>query len=79
MRGMNLRLCCCAALAAFLCLVSPAGRAQQPATTAPTTTSRPDGSWRCQLPSGVFLVTLRSIVSISRHEYVVDSLACDRG
>ena len=72
---MNLRLCCCAAVTAFLCLLTPAAPAQPPAATSPATSARPDGLWRCQLPGGVFLVALRSIVSISSHEYVVDGLA----
>ena len=42
---------------------------------APVTSSRPDALWRCELPGGVYLVALRSIVSISSHEYVVDGLA----
>ncbi len=41
----------------------------------PASTSRPDAFWRCELPGGVYLVALRSVVSISSHEYVVDGLA----
>ena len=44
-------------------------------TQTPGFTSRPDALWRCELPGGVYLVALRSIVSISRHEYVVDAAA----
>ena len=31
--------------------------------------------WRCNLPGGSYSVALRSIVSVSSHEYVVDGLA----
>ncbi len=50
----------------------------QTATPAPatgTTTSRPDALWQCTLPGGTYLVALRSIASISTHEYIVDGAA----
>ena len=77
---MNLRLCLFAIVAASLGLLpspSLAQRATPAANAAPSagTTSRPDALWRCELPGGVYLVALRSIVSISSHEYVVDGLA----
>jgi hypothetical protein len=31
--------------------------------------------WRCNLPGGSYSVALRSIVSVSSHEYVVDAIA----
>src|SRR5215210_5374856 len=31
--------------------------------------------WRCELPGGIYSVALRSIVSVSSHEYVVDAAA----
>jgi hypothetical protein len=31
--------------------------------------------WRCKLPGGAYQVALRSIVSISSHEYLVDAVA----
>ena len=65
-------------VAAFLCLLPIRSSGQQPAASpAPTasTSSRPDALWRCELPGGVYLVALRSIVSISSHEYVVDGAA----
>ncbi len=55
-----------------------AGRAQTAAATpAPTgtSTSRPDALWKCVLPGGEYLVALRSIASISSHEYTVDGAA----
>ena len=74
------RLCRLSVAAAFVCLLPAAGFAQRPAASAspaatPSSTSRPDAFWRCELPGGVYLVALRSIVSISSHEYVVDGLA----
>ena len=55
-------------------------RAQSPAPAASpastgTSTSRPDALWRCELPGGVYLVALRSLASVSSHEYVVDGAA----
>ena len=40
-----------------------------------SSSSRPDALWRCELPGGVYLVALRSIVSVSSHEFVVDAAA----
>jgi hypothetical protein len=58
---------------------APLARAQTAAATpAPatgTSTSRPDALWRCTLPGGEYLVALRSIASISTHEYIVDGAA----
>jgi hypothetical protein len=50
-------------------------QAATPAPATGTTTSRPDALWRCELPGGVYLVALRSIASISSHEYIVDAAA----
>ncbi len=74
------RVCAIAAVAVLLCLLPSYGFGQRatPAAAAaqtPASTSRPDALWRCELPGGVYLVALRSIVSISSHEYVVDGLA----
>ena len=80
MSGMNLRPCRFAVVAAFFCGLPSLGLAQRAnpaASAAPSTasSSRPDALWRCELPGGTYLVALRSIVSISSHEYVVDGLA----
>lgn len=32
-------------------------------------------TWRCELPGGIYEVAVRSIVSVSRHEFVVDNVA----
>ena len=61
-------------------IAAPALFAQQP-TTAPAagqatpspTTAIP--MWRATLPGGTYSVALRSIVSVSTHEYVVDGAA----
>ena len=58
----------------FLALTAPLLRAQEtPATPAPNT-PQPTHilMWRCNLPGGSYSVALRSIVSVSTHEYVVD-------
>ena len=70
----------CALVATLLCVpVSQSfGQRATPAATptqTPASTSRPDALWRCELPGGVYLVALRSIVSISSHEYAVDGMA----
>jgi hypothetical protein len=52
-------------------------RAQTPAAspTPAASTPRTDARWRCELPGGVYLVSLASIASISTHEYIVDAAA----
>lgn len=42
------------------------------ATPAP---DAPAHMWRCELPGGTYEVAIRSIVSVSTHEYVVDGAA----
>jgi hypothetical protein len=78
-RAAITRGCILGLLCVLLGLSLAAGTAQaQTATPAPatgTSTSRPDALWRCTLPGGVYLVALRSIASISSHEYVVDAAA----
>ena len=34
-----------------------------------------DNIWRCDLPGGTYEVALPSIVSVSRHEYIVDAVS----
>jgi hypothetical protein len=60
----------------FVTLLAPLLHAQQ-ATPAPMSTPSPTNilMWRCNLPGGSYSVALRSIVSVSSHEYVVDGLA----
>jgi hypothetical protein len=51
--------------------------AQNP-SPAPTPTPRPGAAipiWRCELPGGTYEVALRSIVSVSQCEYIVDGAA----
>jgi hypothetical protein len=49
----------------------------QDASTSPTASPLPTRfpMWRCSLPGGVYEVALRSIISVSTHEYVVDGVA----
>jgi hypothetical protein len=56
---------------------TPSRVVAQTASASPTpgSTSRPDALWQCTLPGGVYLVALRSIASISTHEYIVDGAA----
>jgi hypothetical protein len=64
-------------LAAAL-LGAPALFAQQPAAPGGTATPPPQSNipmWRANLPGGSYSVALRSIVSVSTHEYVVDGVA----
>ena len=67
-------------LVALVFLSCSAARGQIPSAAASpvpqaTTSSRPDALWRCELPGGVYLVALRSVVSVSSHEFVVDGAA----
>ena len=57
----------------FLLATAPLLRAQTPS---PTATPPPTNilMWRCNLPGGSYSVALRSIVSVSSHEYLVDGL-----
>ncbi len=60
--------------ALLLLCAAPLLRAQTPS---PTATPSPTNiaMWRCNLPGGSYSVALRSIVSVSTHEYVVDAVA----
>ena len=66
----------------FLCLAAPLLHAQR-TTSTPTPTATPSATpsptnilmWRCNLPGGSYSVALRSIVSVSSHEYIVDAAA----
>lgn len=53
---------------------APLLRAQTP-TPNPTPPPTNIAMWRCNLPGGSYSVALRSIVSVSSHEYVVDAVA----
>lgn len=58
----------------LLLATAPVLSAQTPspnATPPPTNIAM----WRCNLPGGSYSVALRSIVSVSSHEYVVDAVA----
>ena len=62
-----------------LLLAAPLLRAQIPGQT-PAPAATPGGGtaiamWRANLPGGSYSVALRSIVSVSTHEYVVDGAA----
>lgn len=59
-------------------LGAPALFAQQPAAPGGAATPAPQTNiamWRANLPGGSYSVALRSIVSVSTHEYVVDGTA----
>jgi hypothetical protein len=49
----------------------------QAAATSPSPTPAPSKTpmWRCNLPGGTYEVAIRSIISVSTHEYVVDGVA----
>src|SRR5258708_3926491 len=53
----------------FFVLSAPLLHAQTPAATPQPTNIL---MWRCNLPGGSYSVALRSIVSVSSHEYMVD-------
>jgi hypothetical protein len=58
----------------LLSLAAPLLHAQTPS---PQATPPPTNilMWRCNLPGGSYSVALRSIVSVSSHEYIVDGVA----
>ncbi len=60
------------ALLAFLLVGATALCAQTPTATPPTVLPP---FWRCDLPGGTYEVAIRSIVSVSSHEYIVDGAA----
>lgn len=61
----------------FLLAAAPLLHAQSatPAPTTPAPTQTNILMWRCNLPGGSYSVALRSIVSVSSHEYLVDGIA----
>ena len=68
-----------ATLLAATLLAAPLLHAQTPGAT-PAPAATPSGNvnipmWRANLPGGSYSVALRSIVSVSTHEYVVDGAA----
>ena len=47
----------------------------QTPTPSPASTPELRNIWRCDLPGGIYEVATRAIISVSRHEYVVDGVA----
>ncbi len=62
-------------LALLLLLLPALALAQTPAPTTPLPLANAQALWRCQLPGGVYEVAVRSILSVSSHEYLVDGAA----
>lgn len=60
---------------ALLLLVPALALAQTPAPSTPLPLAGGQALWRCQLPGGVYEVAVRSIISVSSHEYLVDGAA----
>lgn len=56
-------------------IVSAPARAQTPSPTPSPTPVPRTPYWRCELPGGTYEVAIRSIVSVSSHEYIVDGAA----
>ena len=61
------------AIAAFLCFSPLLAFAQSSPSPTPLQSRIP--MWRCDLPGGTYEVAIRSIISVSTHEYVVDGVA----
>jgi hypothetical protein len=58
----------------LIILLSSAALAQD-ATSTPQPSPGRIPLWRCDLPGGTYEVAIRSIISVSTHEYVVDGAA----
>jgi hypothetical protein len=58
-----------------LCLAAPLLHAQTPNPAATPMPGTVMPMWRANLPGGSYSVALRSIVSVSTHEYIVDNAA----
>ena len=56
-------------------LIAASARAQTPTPSATSTPVPRQPYWRCELPGGTYEVAIRAIVSVSRHEYIVDGAA----
>src|SRR5438132_819868 len=65
------------ALIFFLALGANAYAQRSTPSPSASPEATPDSSliWRCELPGGTYEVAIRSIVSVSSHEYVVDGVA----
>jgi hypothetical protein len=63
-----------ASLVFLFCVLAPVALFAQANNNAATPAPQPAivPMWRCQLPGGTYEVVLRSIVSVSTHEYLVD-------
>lgn len=63
-------------LAFLLLLLWGANASAQTPSPSPAETPVPRlPYWRCELPGGTYEVSIRSIVSVSSHEYIVDGAA----
>ncbi|MEO5719688.1 MAG: hypothetical protein ABIR29_14105 [Chthoniobacterales bacterium] len=56
-------------------LASATARAQTPSPSPSATPVPRLPYWRCELPGGTYEVAIRSIVSVSSHQYIVDGAA----
>ncbi len=75
---MNLRLCILVALTVLAPTPASWGQATPPATGGPQTRQQGQEAlvlWKCKLPGGAYDVAVRSIISVSTHEYLVDGVA----
>jgi hypothetical protein len=59
----------------ILAAVSATAIAQTPSPSPSPTAVPRSPYWRCELPGGTYEVAIRSIVSVSSHEYIVDGTA----
>jgi hypothetical protein len=59
---------------AAICII-PILAAAQDASPSPTPLQTRIPLWRCELPGGTYEVAIRSIISVSTHEYLVDGVA----
>lgn len=72
MKRMALLILLAMELSAFAQSPSPAASSSPDASATPAVLS---AIWRCDLPAGTYEVAVRAIISVSRHEFIVDGVA----
>lgn len=75
MKRFPLAICLRMGWLGALALLTCSSFAQAPSPNPAAADTRGQPIWKCVLPGGTYEVALRSIVSVSQHEYIVDGAA----